>query len=285
METQDVQQSAVHLHPPGANCARSATEPLTIVGWLWRDRRSVKQYTPEDANVWARMIHRHTTIPHRIVLVTDQVDADYDDLIEPIPLWEHWRALRNDRADTSRPQCYVRLFAFSDEARDILGARFVSIDLDCVVVRSLDPLLAREEDFLIYRRPPERVLDKMLVYQGSMWMMTAGARRQVWEDFKGPESVRAAKVQGYIGSDQAWIRHRLGDQEAGWSAADGVYGWYWIQRNHRYFHKPPSDARIIFFNTAQKPGDFIRRTPSAAINPSARWPQADRHQWIEEFYH
>src|SRR5689334_1685231 len=102
---------------------------LTIVGWLWRDPDYAVQYKPAHANIWARMIHRNLTLPHRFVVFTDRPDAYFDPLITPIPLWSDWRDLKKDNWPTN---CYVRLKVFSEEMRGILGDRFVSIDLDCV---------------------------------------------------------------------------------------------------------------------------------------------------------
>ena len=275
-----------------------AVEPdrLTILLWLWRDSNYSIQYKPEHANTAARMIHRNLTIPHRFVLLTDQLDADYDPLITPVKLWDDWRELVNTAWGKDRPQCYVRLKAFSEEAEEILGKRFVSIDLDCLVVKNIDSLFTRPEDFVIFRRPRKRQKDRDMVYQGSMWMMNAGARAQVWKDFKGEESIAAA--QEFIGSDQAWMRHILGPNEAGWDGEkDGVYGWYWEQRDSHWRKGPLPNARIIFFNTTRKPWDFdkdpghptcgqcgapvtVEEPYSLVFNKSL-----GSHGWIRKFYH
>lgn len=232
-----------------------ATDVLTIVGWLWSDPLCKTQYGPQHANTWARMLDRHITIPHRFILMTDQPDADYDRRITPIPLWDDWRQIKNEQWGTSKPQCYVRLKAFSAEAEEILGKRFVSIDLDCVALANLDDLFTREEDFLIYRRPVQMLpMDEINPYQASMWMMTAGARRQVWDEFEGGKSIRLSRE--FMGTDQAWLHEILGRDETGWITADGVYGWGQIRENPQWKHKPPPDAKIIFFYGNQKPWQF-----------------------------
>jgi len=283
---------------------------LTVVGWLWKSATCSVHYKPEHANIWARMIHRHLTIPHRFVLITDYVgdqvpspesrvlssqhktrdarlETRFDPLITPIPLWSDWRNLKRLAWGRFKPYCYVRLKAFSEEFGKILKAsqvsrsesqvretpdprpetrdaavRFVSIDLDCVVLANLDCLFDRAEDFLIIRRPAPRVgaqhaaseYERLGNYQASMWMMNAGARKKVWEDFKGSESIAAAAR--YLGSDQAWLNHILPD-ERGWNADDGVHGFLNLHRENRWNDTPPPGARIVFFNGTIKPWEFF----------------------------
>src|SRR5678816_3661771 len=84
-------------------------------------------------------------------------------------------------------------------------------------------------------------------YNGSMWMMNAGAREAVWTEFqRDPErAVRKARGAGFFGSDQAWMCYKLGPFENRWTADDGVF-------SYRTHVKPakgklPDDARIVFF--------------------------------------
>jgi len=227
---------------------------LTVVGWLWSSATCAAKYKVEHANVWASMIGRNLTIPHRFVLITDQPSGAYDRNIEIVKLWDEWRDLRNPKWNAEKPNCYVRLKAFSEEAREIIGGRFVSIDLDCIVTANLDGLFNRNEDFLIYRRHKETMRDELNTYQGSMWLMTAGSRATVWESFEGAKSVAAAAQ--YMGTDQAWIRHVLGPDEAGWTQEDGVYSWPNVITDRRYENGPPANARIIFFNGTEKPWSY-----------------------------
>jgi hypothetical protein len=50
-----------------------------------------------------------------------------------------------------------------------------------------------------------------------------------------------------IGSDQAWIRLTLGEGEARWSNADGVY------ESRQFTHTLPENAKIIGFAGARDP--------------------------------
>ena len=114
--------------------ARRTESELTVVLWLWHDSRCTSvAYDANHANTAARMIHRNLTLPHRFVLLTDEPEVSYDSLIEPVALWDDYRNLRSPGVAANKPQCYVKLKAFSRDAAKILGKRFVSIDLDCVV--------------------------------------------------------------------------------------------------------------------------------------------------------
>ncbi len=266
---------------------------LTILGWLWKNPvPKSPQYTPEHANIWASMIHRNTTLPHRFVVATDWPTEQFDPIITPIPLWDEWKGLKNPKWAAQKPHCYVRLKAFSREAGEFIGPRFVSVDLDCLVLDSLDPIFSRTEDFLIFHRFIDSQRFNILhnPYNGSMWMMTAGARAQVWEDFKGLPSIMAA--QSHMGSDQAWITHRLGKFEAGWGREDGVLGWPNIQADQRYEHTPPPGIRLIFFYGLEKPWDYLPTSAKHGLPYNHRdvrrrnrvYTQIQRFEWIQKYY-
>jgi hypothetical protein len=139
------------------------------------------------------------------------------------------------------PSCYRRLKLFAPEMGDVLGERFVCLDLDVVIVADLAPLWDRPEDFVIWGETNPRSF-----YNGSMFMLRAGARPQVWEQFKPKTSPMLAKRAGRFGSDQGWISYVLGKGEAMWGRQDGVY-------SYRVHIAPagdvlPSNARIVMFH-------------------------------------
>lgn len=139
-----------------------------------------------------------------------------------------------------KPQCLRRLAMFGPDAADIFGERFVSMDLDCVVFDSLDPLFDADVDFKMYRGT-----NRKRPYNGSMLLMNAGARPQVYRRLT-PLALRVACHQ-YIGSDQAWISYILGPGEATWGAEDGVHAY----RSQWNTTKP----RLMFFLGNPKPWD------------------------------
>jgi hypothetical protein len=78
-----------------------------------------------------------------------------------------------------------------------------------------------------------------------MQLMTAGARKQVYEDFNPDESPGIARRAGFDGSDQAWISYKLGPHEKRWTKDDGVFSFRLHVKPHG--GKIPKGARIIFF--------------------------------------
>src|SRR6185436_17852511 len=115
-----------------------------------------------------------------------------------------------------QPSCYRRLKLFSAEAKELIGERIVALDLDMVITGDLVPLWDRPEDFVIMKSPSGPAF-----YNGSMFMIRAGTRTQLWDDFHPDKSPMKAKMSGQFGSDQAWIGYRLGNQEATWDTGDG----------------------------------------------------------------
>lgn len=229
---------------------------LTIVGWLWRDPNCRTQYTVDHVNTWARMIHRNLTLEHRFLVFTDDTNDVFDPPIEKAPLWKEWHLLDNPQWQGDRPQCYVRLQAFSraPEVMKLLGPRYVSIDLDCVVMGNLDKILGRKEPFLIWKRPIIDKRKKKDVYNGSLWMMDTGCRPEVWEEFNGAVSTSSIpQEKEFLMTDQGWLLYKLGPKQPGWTEKDGVFMWSWLQRKGI---PPPENCKIIFFNGFWKPWNY-----------------------------
>lgn len=190
---------------------------LSVVCWRWTPPNGYRStYAPETVNVLRRMVARHYHRPHRFVCVTDDA-AGLDPEVHVVPLWPDHATVPSPHGGHN-PSCYRRLKAFAPEARELLGERFVSIDLDTVIVGDLAPLWDRPEDFVIWGETDPRSF-----YNGSMFLMTAGTRRQVWDRFDPTSSPREAKAAGRFGSDQGWISYVLGPGEAIWGRQDGVY--------------------------------------------------------------
>jgi len=213
---------------------------LTVATWYWLQPNGRATYKPEHVRIWGDMVRRNLTLPHRLAVVTD-IPGDYGDLavIEPP------REFENVRIPTwgeDKPQCLRRIAMFAPDAVDRFGERFVSMDMDCVISGSLDPLFDRADDFVMYRGTHES-----RPYNGSMVMMTAGARPEVYKRFT-PEGAKAAG-QRYIGSDQAWISHVLGRGEATWGPEDGVQ-WWGSRRN-------TGTPTVTFFPGNPKPWQVI----------------------------
>lgn len=216
---------------------------LTVLTWYWRQPGGRTNYQPLHVNIWADSVRRNLSIPHRIACVTahpEGIDPSIEIIAPPgdfedcrIPTWgEHM------------PQCLRRIALFRPDAASIFGERFVSMDMDCVISGSLDPLFDRPEDFVMYRGT-----NHVRPYNGSLVMMTAGARPQVYEQFTPEGAVNAG--QRFLGSDQAWISHVLGPGEAVWDVKDGVHAW---GKRNKWGDGEP---RITFFLQAKKPWEYV----------------------------
>jgi hypothetical protein len=232
------------------------TEPLTILTWLWHQPGGRAEYTAQHVNVWADMVRRHVSLPHRLACVTD-MPAGIDPRVHIIAPPRDMEAARIPTWGPEKPQCLRRLAMFHREAAGIFGGRFVSMDMDCVIADSLDPLFSRPEDIVLYESPPSP-LKNPRPYNGSMLMMTAGARPSVYEQFTVEAAMRAGEQ--YVGSDQAWISAVLGAGEATWGERDGVVWWgRW---------KQGVQGRLMFFPGFPKP-----------------WALVDQYEWVRRHYH
>lgn len=212
--------------------------PLTVVSWKWKPRPNYRsKFGPETVHTLAAMIRRHYPHPHRFICVTD--DPSGLAPIETVPIWSDFANLDSPHGGKN-PSCYRRLRMFHPQAGEIFGPRFVSMDLDCVIVNDLTPIFHRPEPIVLWGDTNPRT-----AYNGSMTLMSAGARPQVWERFNPQTSPTLAKAAGCWGSDQAWISYCLGPKEAKFGVKDGVYSF----RNHLRTTKTlPPDARIVFFH-------------------------------------
>lgn len=233
---------------------------INVVTFKWKPRPGYRSaFNSEHVNILARMVARNYPHPHKFICVTDDA-AGIDDHIGIVPLWDDYADLPSPHG-AGNPSCYRRLKLYSEEARELFGDRIVSLDLDCVITGDLTPLWDRPEDFVVWGQT-----NPANPYNGSMQLLTAGARRQVWEDFDPVQSPILARRRGFFGSDQAWLCACLGPNEARWTTKDGVY-------SYRIDCKPrggrlPEGARIVFFH--------------GQIDPDH--PEAQRLEWVREAY-
>ena len=228
---------------------------LSVVCWKWKPthRRYRSTFGPETVNVLASMVKRHYKQPHKFICVTDDpVGIDPD--VHVIKLWKEHADVPSPHG-TLNPSCYRRLRAFSLEAEAMFGRRFVSLDLDCVIVDDMTPVWDRPEEFVIWGDT-----NPTTPYNGSMFLLTAGTRTKVWDKFDPVYSPLRGRSLGYWGSDQAWIAAVLGPNEKRWTRADGVLS-YRNEILSKNGGNLPAGARIVFFHGRHDPwhADVQRR--------------------------
>lgn len=157
-----------------------------------------------------------------------------------------------DRYLTGIPGCFARLRTFDpvwQKANGILeGERIVVLDLDLIVTGALSPVFDRPEPFVILQGVNAKNPNP---YNGSVWMLRAGFRPDVWSDFT---LEKAGKVPFYaFPDDQAWFHHMIPGAGA-FGPSNGVYA----------FQKPgwpacdalPKGAKIVAFPGHRDPSQF-----------------------------
>jgi hypothetical protein len=203
---------------------------ITICTWLWGNK-----YTVKDVAKLRSGVERHLKQPHRFIVISDQFRDAY-----PI-LDTHLYA-----------GCFARLRLFDPRFQESVGVedRIVVMDLDSIVTGPLDVLFDRPDNFMTLTGVNAA---NPCPYNGSVWMLRAGYRPDVWHDF----SLEAAEHVPYyeFPDDQAWLAHKI-PNVVGWKAGSqsGIYG----------FQKPgwpkgkdlPHDARLVVFPGWRAPSKF-----------------------------
>jgi hypothetical protein len=244
---------------------------LVAVCFYWIDPARNRQYqiTPDDVRIWNRMVARH--LPHaRRVCVTHR--PDLIDFMPTVPL---------DMAKHVPGLCTVKLMVWRPDIASIIGGeRILLMDVDCVITGDMEPLVDRPEDCVFWKNPNFTEGGKRGFYQGSMQLLTAGARPQLWEDFN-PLSTPAMLNRRFGGGEQAWISERLNLDypapgwrwdEAHWTESDGVYGAGRLMGGKMgagVQSELPENARVVF-----TPGDRSPSQPEMqALHPwiAAHW--------------
>lgn len=238
---------------------------LTVVGFWWSDPARQRSYSfgIEHVVVWRNMIERHLSIPHRLAVVTDDLHAVENAGIEAVPI---------DMAKHVPGTVFVRLMLRRPDIGKILGDRILSLDLDCVIVDSLDPIVARTEPCIWWRNPNFNTASaSRAFYQTSVQLFDAGTHPELWRDFD-PKRTPQWVNRRFGGHEQAWVSERVSWDEPHFSDADGIYG------AGRLFHgkadrgvqsELPPNARIV-----SVPGN---RAPWQKETQEA-------HPWMAEHY-
>lgn len=221
---------------------------IHVVCFKWQPEPGYRStFGAEQVNTLRDMVARHYDAPHRFWCITDDPEG-IDAGIDVVDLWSEHGDIPNPSGKFRNPSCYRRLRLFADDVREWIGERIVWLDLDCVICGDLRPVWDRPEDFVAWGDT-----NRANHYNGSMILHTAGARRELFDEFDPERSPREAFAAGFFGSDQGWISYRLGPGEAMWTTADGVYSY----RKHikDQGNRLPSDARVVFFHGHHDPWD------------------------------
>jgi hypothetical protein len=235
---------------------------LTVTCFFWHDSlakcRHIYTFGPEHVRILQNMVRRNLTVPHEFVCVTDRPQ-----------LIDFCRTVALDKTTWVPGTRYVKLMMYRPDAAEIIGPRIFYLDLDCVITGSLDPLVDRDEDLVLWRNP-NFGQKRRARYNSSIQLIRAGSRPDFWRRFD-PKSVPATLRKVWGGTDQAWISYMADvETEAFWDASHGVYG---AGRLKDYDPticgtKLPVNARVVFFPGSREPG-------MPAIQ--------EKHPWIKDY--
>ena len=218
---------------------------LTICTWFWGGKYSV-----DYVHRLARGLKRHLKQPYRFIVVTDDVMGNGLASVINEPAHGAWPIA--DPELMKMPGCFARLRMFDPawQAEYRIEGRLACIDLDCVVTGDLDPVFLRPEPFMILQGANA---SNPCPYNGSLWMLRAGYRPDVWTDF----SLEAAQAAPHyeFPDDQAWLAHKI-PGEAGWKAGaqSGVYAF--MKPGWTNGYELPKGARLVCFPGRRDPNQF-----------------------------
>lgn len=230
---------------------------LTVVTWLWNQPGFRTKYNAQTVITMRDMIKKYYNKPHRFVCVTDENILD----IETISLGDTFSDLKNPTWENG-PSCYRRLIAFKKDIGKLFGERFISIDLDAIIMGDLSPIFDRTEEAVFLSG-----ISKAVPYCGSLFMLNAGCRQEVWVNFNPDRSPSITESAGLKGSDQAWISYCL-KNEATWQYGKDILDFSHYTKYGKLEKEKP-DCSIIFFNGKLKPWDKKVR---------------EQYPWIKEYY-
>lgn len=182
---------------------------INCVLWKWHQPGFRHNYTSEHVNIVADMITRNKRAMNvRIILVTDD-GLGVQPGIKVHPLWNDFQDLPN-RSGANLPSCYRRLKLFDPETQTAMGInageRIVSLDLDSVISNDLTPLWEKREHFVGWA---VRGTHHLRVFNGSMFMFTAGENSGIWSRFDPLRTPNACHAALYMGSDQSWLSYNF----------------------------------------------------------------------------
>jgi hypothetical protein len=221
----------------------------SVVCYLWSGvNLGDRPYQPAHVNVLRKMVARNLSGPHRFICVTDDAKG-FDPEVEVMitPMAARHAGMNRSPEGVRFPSCYRRLWTFSRDAV-CLGDKVLLIDIDLVLMKSIDHLFKHDVDFMGWR--PYRDWGSQLRFGGGIYCLKTGTRTKVWENFKGAASIQRARAAGFRGSDQAWISYCLASTEPYYGKDAGIYS---IRDMKGAESNPPLDACLVQFNGPVKP--------------------------------
>jgi hypothetical protein len=232
---------------------------LSVVTWQWGTLFGV-----DYVNKLASMLRRHLHTPYLLHLITDVEYVDDDTLDYGViqhPMFTDHAEMR-----AASRSCFRRLRMFDRDFGELLGPRILHLDLDCVIVDDITPLVDRPDPIVLVKQS-EIAARQRVVHNPSMLLMDAGVLHEMWERFHADPTAtwQAAKNQGWSCSDMSIIndylyKNRATVKASTWDEVDGVQS-YW-RKDGKLLKK---GARIVLFYGKDNPGDAAAQAQSPWI--------------------
>ena len=149
-------------------------------------------YSPDYVNILAAMVKRNLSIPHTFYCITDSVDG----LAPEIKVYK--------LPDYGFEGIWRKLMTFQNNFLELQDQFVVSIDIDVVIVGSLDFLANHpEKDFIIARNWVKGGTRG----SGSLYRLKVGSHTEIWNDFiKNPEkSIDKFHGKNRLVGEQNWL--------------------------------------------------------------------------------
>jgi hypothetical protein len=232
---------------------------LTVCTFLWHKEGYRSTFTPKQVNVHYAMFARNYHKPFRYVCVTN-FSQGFRPEIALHPLWDDYAEVPSPHGPNA-PACYRRLKLFHPETAKAIGDRILWLDLDMVILRDVTPLFDRPEPLVLLATGVPRA-----PYNGSMVLMDAGCRPDLWDEFSPAAGIEAK--QFFNGSDQGYLSWKMRDKTPPcWHLNEqGIYARRHLKPTAVL---PPDDTTLVLFMGKPDPWE------SAA---KRRWP------WLKYYY-
>lgn len=160
---------------------------LNIICYKWGTL-----YTPDYVNILAAMVKRNLSVPHTFHCITD----DADGLVPEIKV--------HDLPDYGFEGIWRKLMTFQKDFLGLEGEFVVSIDIDVVIVGSLDFLAEDpEKDFIIAKNWSKSGVRG----SGSLYRLRVGSHTEIWDDFiQDPEkAIDEFHGKNRLIGEQKWL--------------------------------------------------------------------------------
>jgi hypothetical protein len=184
---------------------------LNVCTWLWGDR-----YRAEDVHKLRDSVARNLKQRHRFFVVTDAP--------EEFPGTETVWIKREDYSLLAIKGCFARLRMFDPiwQMENSIYQPLLCIDVDTVVTGELDPLVDRQEDFVILSGGNA---SNPCPFNGALLLLRPGTNHHLWRSFSIDNIMNIPHYE--FPDDQGWYAQQVpnaGIWKAGPSSGVYVYG-------------------------------------------------------------